>query len=102
MALHPLHDSEYGIGIATGQRRDVKSAEICLKGDLMDKEQEAKNTTWGIIAGIGCVALFMFYAVSTGAMSGGSRAGSCRSCRLPGGVTQNFGGSESFSNTNNK
>ncbi|HEY3969024.1 MAG TPA: hypothetical protein VGM05_31025 [Planctomycetaceae bacterium] len=66
----------------------------------MNDEQEAKNTTWGIIAGIGCVALFMFYAVSTSASSGGSRAGTCRSCRPTGGVTQNFGGSGSFSNTN--
>jgi hypothetical protein len=71
-----------------------------FKDDHMNDEAESRNTTWGIIAGIGCVALFMFYAVSTGASPGGSRAGTCRSCRATGGVSQNFSGSGSFSNTN--
>lgn len=71
-----------------------------FKDDHMNDELESKNTTWGVIAGLGCAALFMFYAVSSGAMPGGSRARTCSTCRQAGGVSQNLGGPGSFSNTN--
>lgn len=66
----------------------------------MNEELEAKHTTLGVIAGLGCAAVLMFYAVSTGSMSGWSRSGTCTSCRPGDGISQNFGGSGSFSDTN--
>jgi hypothetical protein len=66
----------------------------------MNDNSEARNTVWGIIAGLACAALLMFYAVSTGATSGRSRPGTCSFCRPANGTSQNFGGSGSFSNTN--
>jgi hypothetical protein len=70
------------------------------KDDFMDDGAEEKNTTWGIIAGLGCAALLMFYAVSTGATQGGSRGQPCSTCRQAGGVPQNFGGAATYSKTN--
>ena len=66
----------------------------------MNNNTEARNNVWGIIAGLGCAALLMFYAVSTGATSGRSRPGTCKSCRPADAMSQNFAGPGSLMNTN--
>jgi len=57
----------------------------------MNDESEARNSTWGVIAGVAGMALLMFYVIHSGALAGGNR--SCSTCRQPAGASQNIGNS---------
>ncbi|MBS0262167.1 MAG: hypothetical protein JSS02_09480 [Planctomycetes bacterium] len=54
----------------------------------MQHESETRNTIWGVMVGVACAALLMFYVIHSGALAGGSR--SCRTCRDPGGAAPNW------------